>query len=124
MRAAAEVLLKQECQFASFLGAHVLLFPTPFPLFDCNSADSAAFSSVTAATANYARCVNGALDKMPFAHIWVRIPVGLMSVDNSTTTTTTTTNTEAAWAVWNLIRTLCDHNPRLKVGKGLRGRRK
>jgi len=59
----SEALVKQECEWSSFLGMSVILFPTP-----------------TTEVKNYARFINAQLSRLPsYVNIWIRIKGDLES---------------------------------------------
>ncbi|TPX59935.1 hypothetical protein PhCBS80983_g02169 [Powellomyces hirtus] len=84
-RQKCEALVKQQIQWAAHLGLSSVIFT-------CPSMDGGL---------NFPRVVGRALGMLGYTQAWVRITV-------------TKRDTEA-WKKWNVLRTLCEHNPKLVV---------
>ncbi|KAJ3090438.1 hypothetical protein HK102_003760 [Quaeritorhiza haematococci] len=105
IRRNSEILLKQECQWAGYLGFSTVLFPPPpLAVRKQPSGHDDASAAPASLCVNYARCLNTMLEQLAFAQCWVRIPLSRPD----------------AWQQWNMIRMLCDHNPRLGIALDLR----
>ncbi|RKO88215.1 protein arginine N-methyltransferase, partial [Blyttiomyces helicus] len=88
VRREAEILVRQQVQWASHIGTSAILFDVP----------------ATGPIVNTARVVNSALGMMTYANAWVRIRLAPAPGSD-----------EDPWARWNTIRTLCSHNPKLSA---------
>ena len=90
--------------------------------------------------ASYARIVNSCLQKFPYIYLSIRLPIynpsaiqtssqmgSTLSPDSSLTfisppseqsdTAPAGVSVNATWEMWDLIRSICDYNPRLTLSK-------
>ncbi|KAF8962758.1 shk1 kinase-binding protein 1 [Flammula alnicola] len=130
----AEIALKQELAYASYLNIHTAILPPP------RNRDH---------VASYARIVNSCLSKSPYIYLSIRLPiynpsafhpaspvsalppaspVGGLSPDARSRSTpsfviseseqpqsTSGASLNATWEMWDVIRSMCDYNPRLTL---------
>lgn len=125
--------LQQELAYASYLNVQTVILPSP------HNRDH---------VASYARIVNSCLQKSPYIYLSIRLPIynpsafqtGSQMASNSSlkVISTESTNTpsfvfspseqlettpgvslNATWEMWDLIRSICDYNPRLTLSKNV-----
>jgi protein arginine N-methyltransferase 5 len=123
----------QELAYASYLNVSVAVLPPP---------------RNRAHVPSYARAIHTCLDKIPYMHLSVRVPVydptvfqlvtptprptsPALSISASSTTSgvstasskssgfpqTTEEEFNTTWEMWDVIRTICESNPRLSLSK-------
>ncbi|GBG90503.1 hypothetical protein CBR_g50848 [Chara braunii] len=104
----SEITLKQELSWASHLSLQACLLPTP-PSGEC---------------ANYARCVNQALEGLSSMQLWLRMPLTCNEVEDVESTqdedaackvNSTQIIKEDSWECWNTFRMLSEHHSQLSV---------
>ncbi|KAJ7104203.1 PRMT5-domain-containing protein [Mycena belliarum] len=129
----AEIALRQELAYASYLNIHSAVLPPP---------------RRREHVASYARTVNACLKNSPYMHISIRLPIynptvleghlspapgsppsmawrsssspvpstpRLVVLDEQGAETTSGLNLDATWEMWDVIRTICDYNTRLSL---------
>ncbi|KJA22882.1 hypothetical protein HYPSUDRAFT_66634 [Hypholoma sublateritium FD-334 SS-4] len=128
----AEIALKQELAYASYLNIQTAIVPAP------RNRDH---------VASYARIINACLEKCPYINLSIRLPIYNPSVfqpvlpitsqhiplptsllspkGNSAPSLVISTSDEApadsgasvnaTWEIWDVIRSMCDYNPRLTL---------
>ncbi|KAJ3042448.1 Protein arginine N-methyltransferase 5 [Rhizophlyctis rosea] len=87
IRKAGEQLVKQQINWASHLGLPSVIFTLP---------------DTASNLVNFARVVNHALNMVSYTQVLVRVTLDAQSPFD-------------IWPSWNLVRTLCNHNPKLSV---------
>ncbi|KAI8816455.1 PRMT5 arginine-N-methyltransferase-domain-containing protein [Fimicolochytrium jonesii] len=87
VRQKCEQLIRQQIQWAAHLGLSAVLFTYP--------------ETQNSSNANFARVVNRALGMVTYTQIWVKITVE--------------GDGRRAWGQWNMLRTFCQHSPKLLV---------
>ncbi|TCD60480.1 methyltransferase protein [Steccherinum ochraceum] len=108
----AETALLQELAYASYLGTHTAILPSP---------------RHRAHVASYARAINAALKAVPYMQLSVRIPIydpSMIQLNPPTKDPEEEENPSrlgsdqpsiATWEMWDVIRNVCGYNPRLTL---------
>ncbi|KAG6895339.1 hypothetical protein C0992_001761 [Termitomyces sp. T32_za158] len=104
----AEIALQQELAYASYLNVQSAILPAP---------------RNREHVASYARIVNSCLKNAPYIHLSIRLPIYNPSVLQSDPdaavarklSTAPESELDATWEMWDLIRSICDYNPRLTL---------
>ncbi|GJE96614.1 PRMT5-domain-containing protein [Phanerochaete sordida] len=112
----AEIALRQELAYATYLNVHTAILPPPHNREH---------------VASYARTINSVLSTVPYMQLSVRMPIydpSLIHLDygspNPTSTGTSTKLVDdhpsiATWEMWDTIRCICDYHPRLTLALDL-----
>ncbi|PSR79042.1 hypothetical protein PHLCEN_2v7229 [Hermanssonia centrifuga] len=110
----AEIALHQELAYASYLNIHTAILPPP---------------RNRAHAASYARSINAALSLVPYMQLSVRLPIydpSMIQIDATPPNSTSSTPSQpvalddnhpsiATWEMWDVIRSICNYNPRLTL---------